>query len=578
MQSTTIYEYDQFGHITRQTVRIENGTLNASLMSSSSTYETTSGSRIFGALTSETDTELKCTKYFYDTDKGYLLHVIGNDNYGMQYDYDSVGNLTKVTPAYYISDDYIINDLQGDEQVTYNYNAKNQLSSISTNSTTYTLNYDVFGNTDKIMIGNRVLADYEYQAKNGKLKNMTYGNGCIVYYFYDKLENLSEVWYSYDEGVTATAAYRYTYSNNRQLCKFENLLTGKSIAYTYDSFGRLIGFAEYDTDTMTNTFSMQQVYDEQSKVMGLTYYVPYAYSGNITETSVNRTYFYDSESKLSNSKLYVNNQKILESSYTYDSMQRLSSQTDTHSTFTTTRSYEYSCYPHKVGALTRTATTPRIAAFTSVVNGNESQYSYIYDGAGNLTSVSLNGVLQYCYQYDNLGQLIQEENKVTGITYFYVYDDAGNITSKLINDYSLVGPPSAYNYTYGDATWGDLLTAYRGHQITYDSIGNPLSYYNGESYTFTWEQGRRLATASKGGKTMSFAYDDNGIRTSKVVNGVEHVFNLDGTRIVSEAWGIICSYTSTMIQGCRSVCNIAIAATLKMYLTPIGLSGICKAI
>ena len=67
--------------------------------------------------------------------------------------------------------------------------------------------------------------------------------------------------------------------------------------------------------------------------------------------------------------------------------------------------------------------------------------------------------------------------------------------------------------------WGDLLTSYNGTAITYDSIGNPLSYYNGSSYTFTWD-GRRLATATKGTDTISFAYNDDGLRVSKTFNGV----------------------------------------------------------
>ena len=91
---------------------------------------------------------------------------------------------------------------------------------------------------------------------------MTYGNGCTIYYLYDKLENLSELWYSYDGGNTITAAYHYTYSTNGQLCRFDNLLTDKSVVYTYDSFGRLISFAEYDTNTMKNTLGMTQSYNE----------------------------------------------------------------------------------------------------------------------------------------------------------------------------------------------------------------------------------------------------------------------------------------------------------------------------
>ena len=81
-----------------------------------------------------------------------------------------------------------------------------------------------------------------------------------------------------------------------------------------------------------------------------------------------------------------------------------------------------------------------------------------------------------------------------------------------------------------------MLTSYDGHAITYDEIGNPLSYYNGNAYTFTWE-GRRLVGAVKGSNTVSFTYDDNGIRTSKTVNGVTHTYYLNGTQIVAEEWG-----------------------------------------
>ena len=36
---------------------------------------------------------------------------------------------------------------------------------------------------------------------------------------------------------------------------------------------------------------------------------------------------------------------------------------------------------------------------------------------------------------------------------------------------------------------------------------------------------------------MSFTYDDNGIRTSKTVNGVKHTYHLNGSQIVAEEWG-----------------------------------------
>ena len=89
-------------------------------------------------------------------------------------------------------------------------------------------------------------------------------------------------------------------------------------------------------------------------------------------------------------------------------------------------------------------------------------------------------------------------------------------------------------YTYSDVYgWGDLLTAFNGVSITYDEIGNPLSYYNGSSYTFTW-QGRELIGAVKGSNTMSFSYNDIGLRISKTVNGVTTHYIYDGDLLLSE--------------------------------------------
>ena len=63
-----------------------------------------------------------------------------------------------------------------------------------------------------------------------------------------------------------------------------------------------------------------------------------------------------------------------------------------------------------------------------------------------------------------------------------------------------------------------------------------MSYYNGQSYTFSWN-GRRLTGASTSGKAMSFEYNSDGIRTGKTVNGVTTTYYLDGTRILAETRG-----------------------------------------
>ena len=56
------------------------------------------------------------------------------------------------------------------------------------------------------------------------------------------------------------------------------------------------------------------------------------------------------------------------------------------------------------------------------------------------------------------------------------------------------------------------------------SDGSILAYYNGADYTFTWEQGRQLASVTKGNKTASYTYDMSGVRSSKTVNGVSYEY------------------------------------------------------
>ena len=46
-----------------------------------------------------------------------------------------------------------------------------------------------------------------------------------------------------------------------------------------------------------------------------------------------------------------------------------------------------------------------------------------------------------------------------------------------------------------------------------------------------------MATVTKGSTSVSYKYNDSGIRTSKTVNGVEHIYTLNGSQIVSETWG-----------------------------------------
>ncbi len=72
--------------------------------------------------------------------------------------------------------------------------------------------------------------------------------------------------------------------------------------------------------------------------------------------------------------------------------------------------------------------------------------------------------------------------------------------------------------------------------ITYDAIGNPLSY---RGYTLTWQNGRQLASMRFGTVNIGFTYDVDGLRTSKTVHNVdlEHKYYYVGNRLQYETIG-----------------------------------------
>ena len=171
-------------------------------------------------------------------------------------------------------------------------------------------------------------------------------------------------------------------------------------------------------------------------------------------------------------------------------------------------------------------------------------FTYTYDASGNITEIKKNGATLFRYAYDSLNQLVREDNTLSGRTYVYEYDRAGNIKSKKTYDYTTATTVSTtlystQTYTYGSSRSGDVLTALNGSTISYDGALNPLSYViNGSECTLTWTQGRRLASISgeEKGTDYTYTYNDEGIRTGKTVDGVEHIYHLSGTQILSEEW------------------------------------------
>ena len=68
-----------------------------------------------------------------------------------------------------------------------------------------------------------------------------------------------------------------------------------------------------------------------------------------------------------------------------------------------------------------------------------------------------------------------------------------------------------------NGTTKDVLYEGQSQTSGVPSSGNPVTYYNGKDYSFTWTKGRQLASATVDGKQVSYTYDMSGVRSGKQV-------------------------------------------------------------
>ena len=83
-------------------------------------------------------------------------------------------------------------------------------------------------------------------------------------------------------------------------------------------------------------------------------------------------------------------------------------------------------------------------------------------------------------------------------------------------------------YGYANSAWGDQLTSYNMQTISYDSMGNPISYLGA---TLSWN-GKQLTGYSKGGTNVTYAYNEDGLRTQKTYNGTTANYYYNGSVLI----------------------------------------------
>ena len=284
--------------------------------------------------------------------------------------------------------------------------------------------------------------------------------------------------------------------------------SGITTKYYYDLIGRAMKYTETKSGY---SHSVEYAYDTQNNLS--------AQTEIINGTEHNTTYTYDKDNRVT-SKVTDN----IGVYYTYDSFGRLTQQvTKSGNETVQTKSYTYM-------AVSEGSTSTQIATYSISADGYSVTYTYTYDDNGNIISIN-DGFTTLSYQYDSANQVIRENNPQDDFTRIWTYDNAGNILTAQEHDYSigeLADHRNTVNYTYDDSDWGDKLTAYNDAAITYDQIGNPLSY---RGNILNWEHGRELSTLYDGNDLWTYTYDSNGMRTSRTDGQTTYTYIYNGSQL-----------------------------------------------
>ena len=541
------FEYDAYGNLTQSTV---------ANVANSKTYDA------LGRVKTETDPLGNVTSYTYD-DAGNVTEVLAPMNRKTTYTYDENGNKVSMT------------DARGNT-TTYTYNARNELvtttATVAGVSVVTEYGYDALGRTTSVKNPNAHsnltafnptgkpvsevdplsnITTFAYDDDDRVIKQ-TDRDGRVTITNYDKLGRVLSV-------VTDAGTQSYTYDADGRM-KTATDQDGKTTTYDYDSAGRLskvtdptgaITTAGYDangnqtsiTDLRgkTTTFT----YDDWNRRIqttdpnGQKWTTTYDNNGNVkTKTAPGNlvtTYSYDAADRQTGIT-YPDGTTV---TFTYDANDNRASMTD--ATGTTTYDYD------------------ELNRLKKVTDPQGKTITYAYDGVGNLKTLGYPNGKAVTYAYDNGERLISVTDWLGKTTQYTLnksgqvtlaalgngartettYDTSGrlkNLTDKQANGTVIAShgltmdgrgnitnantqlplQPSLSNdtrsMTYDNA---NRLATFKGQAVNHDNAGR-ITGLSGNTYAYN---GRDLITAISGTQTASFAYNGEGNRVSRTLNG-----------------------------------------------------------
>lgn len=499
--SSVSYEYDASGNVTKETnVTVENDKTKTTV--TTYTYDD------MGNLLT-TQSEGDSATYVYDK-AGRTLRVTQNGETTRTLYDDDGRTVQEIAPEDYDSSKdglptsntyadanaghrYVYNETTGnldsetnrlDVTTTYKYNDVG--AKIQEKFDIYEFNYIPHGELESVKVSGKTKVSYSYNDEN-KLLSESYANGDTVRYEYDDNGNLARQYHNDDTSPYVT----YSYNTNNELTQKINSDTG--LKYVY---GENNSVSVYKISDNTLVQSYTEDVTEANEENGI------EAKTDVTESHFGDTYSYTTKDN-SISYQYGDN-SLTFSAKSNDKSQTVSDSVKLNGTTAVESKYSYD---ENGNVLTKS-----YGKSTSIAN--------TYDSKNRITSTAYAGKTTN-YTYDSNGQLVSANDDT------YTYDIRGNITSKTES-----GTTATFNYS--NSSWKDELTAVNGTPLTYDESGNVLTYGNKK---FTWNTGRNLESIVDGNNKYSYTYDENGIRTSKTVNGKTTYYNTKDGVILSQTDG-----------------------------------------
>lgn len=434
-----------------------------------------------------------CTRTIYD-EYGRIIQEITAEDYDVSKDGLPNANTYSDSAAGHI----------------YNYDENGNLIS-ETNRLGVTTNYKYFSTGEKKQKSYDI---YEFNyTLTGELESVKIAGNTTISYVHDEYDNLVEekyangntIRYEYNEDGYVTAEYR---NNN----------TSPFVTFTYDEENELIQKINYDSD-------LKYIYGDNNDVD------IYRLSDNALIQSYQEVVSENEENQEVKSGTDISE---LHYGTDYSSVIENNSVSYTHSE--NTFSYGFNIADDLSSVSDYTKYNEQVISTSDYIIDDTGKFieksfedgkvfENRYDSSNRIISTKFNDICN-SYEYDNKNQvtLFEENENVTN----YKYDDRGNILFKHADG------EKELHFSYKENGWKDLLVSVNDDELTYDSNGNVLTFGNRE---FNWNNGRFLESVIDEENVYSYKYAENGIRTSKTINGKTTYYNTKNGIIVSQTDG-----------------------------------------